>query len=452
MSLRFADIALRPTRRGPTSARMKSVPSMSMSVVTNSAREGDVIAAQSSPGLISTRELAGVCARSQSMKSNSPGMGLWVGVWAQVMYARLGLQRKRLHAIAPPSQVLRGRPVTLAVRLPARVPLRAKLRAARRRLALASGLLCAAALVFAAGELYLRAAPPDDLAKYLPESDQSGPFRADTRFGVQYRSLDALAADNPGRFAPYRPLFNNPNARPTWAFFGSSFVQAPGMLADTSRELVPQRVTFNLGKNEDFPVRLAQAALLLECGLKPERIFLVCIPLDLNHFILHGLDQYRATETGALVYAPRLPSIGGTLMKHSRLALKGWTRTTLHLNRPFFAASELYQRVDPVVRADVQTVFASFAEVAAKHRVPVTVVLLPSYDQVCRGAGFAVQDALAEDSRAVGFDVCDVREAFRAWPNKAELFIPDKHFSATGNRLLLATIVGHLKVTEIGRA
>ena len=38
MSLRFAAIALRPARRGPTSATMKSVPSISMSVVTSSGR------------------------------------------------------------------------------------------------------------------------------------------------------------------------------------------------------------------------------------------------------------------------------------------------------------------------------------------------------------------------------------------------------------------------------
>ncbi|MCI0702372.1 MAG: hypothetical protein L0241_14915 [Planctomycetia bacterium] len=331
---------------------------------------------------------------------------------------------------------------------PARLTLRARLRACRWWLALSSGLVLAVVLVLAVGELYLRAAPPSDLAPYLPESDQSGPFRADANFGVQYRSLEALAADNPGRLDPYLPLFNNPNAPPMWAFFGSSFAQAPGMLADTSRKLIPNRMTFNLGKNEPFAVRLAQAAFLLERGLKPERLFLVCIPLDVHHFALHGLDQYRATERGSLVYAPRLPPVGGGLVRSSRLALKGWTRTTLHLNRPFFVASALYSRVDPVVRADVQTVFGHLAESTAKHRVPVTVVLVPSYEQVCRDAGFAVQDALALDARAIGFDVCDSREAFHTYPDKAKLFIPDKHFSAFGNRLLLATILEHLKTID----
>ncbi|MFK5687992.1 hypothetical protein ACI3GN_15750, partial [Lactiplantibacillus plantarum] len=80
------------------------------------------------------------------------------------------------------------------------------------------------------------------------------------------------------------------------------------------------------------------------------------------------------------------------------------------------------------------------AAATARHRVPVTLVLLPSYEQVCRGANFAVQEMLTEEGRAVGFDVCNTCAAFRAWPSKPELFIPDKHFSRTGNRLLLATI------------
>jgi hypothetical protein len=322
-------------------------------------------------------------------------------------------------------------------------------RASRKALAVACGLACALAAVFVLGEVYLRVAPPADLAPYLPDAERAGPFRADAKYGVQYRSLEALAADNPGRFEPYRPLFDNPHLPPTWAFFGSSFAQAPGMLADTARRFVPQRVTFNHGKNEQLPVRLAQAEFLLDSGLRPERIFLVFIPLDVYQFAQHGLDQYRATPGGSLAYGPRLPAVGGALVRHSRLALKGWTRTTLHQNRPFFPASALHDRVDDAMRADVRTIFGHFAEAAARHRVPVTVVLLPDYEQLTRGAGFAVQDALAEDARAVGFDVCDVRDAFLAWPDKPGLFIPDKHFSEVGNRLLLAEILAHLKATDL---
>jgi hypothetical protein len=320
-------------------------------------------------------------------------------------------------------------------------------RPSRKGLAAAGGLLLAVAAVLGAGELYLRLAPPADLEPYRPDADRAGPFRPDPKYGVQYRSLEALAADNPGRFEPYRHLLNSPSAPPTWAFFGSSFAQAPGMLADTSRALVPQRLTFNLGKNEPVPVRLAQAEFLLDSGLAPERIFLVVIPLDVYSFALHGLDQYRATPGGALAYGPRLPPVGGALVRSSRLALKGWTRTKLHQNRPFLRYSALTDRVDDAVRADARTLLGHLGAAAARHRVPVTAVLLPNYEQVCRGAKFAVQDALAEDARAAGLDVCDVRRAFLAWPDKPALFIPDKHFSDTGNRLLLAEVLAHLKAT-----
>jgi hypothetical protein len=220
------------------------------------------------------------------------------------------------------------------------------------------------------------------------------------------------------------------------------------MLGDTTRALVPQRITFNLGKNEPVPVRFAQAEFLLDNGLKPERVFVVVIPLDVAVFVEYGLDQLGTTPGGAIVYEPRPPAVGAGLVRHSRLALKGWTRTNLHLNRPFYPPRALHDRVDPVVRADVRALFGHLAAAAGRHGVPVTMVPLPDYEQVMRGAGRAVQEALAEDARAVGFDVCDPCDAFRAWPDRAALFVPDKHFSPTGNRLLLATILEHLKATD----
>ena len=175
----------------------------------------------------------------------------------------------------------------MAVGTPASVRVWSKIgRAARplwtHRVALvACGLLVALGLALVAGELYLRITPPGDLADYLgPDSPRSGPFRPDARYGAQYRSLDALAADNPGRLDPYLPLFHHPRPPRVWAFFGSSFAQAPGMLADTARQYIPNRITFNLGKNEIVPVRLAQAEFLLDAGLPVERVFLVVIPLD----------------------------------------------------------------------------------------------------------------------------------------------------------------------------
>ncbi len=187
------------------------------------------------------------------------------------------------------------------------------------------------------------------------------------------------------------------------------------MLADTARQFVPQRFVFNLGKNEPFPVRFAQAEFLLDSGLKPERIFVVIIPLDVL-FARHALDQYGATRGGALVYAPRLPPVGGGLVQNSRLALKAWTRTRLHQNLTIPVSTD---RVHPAVRADLQTVFGHFAEATKRHGVPVTVVLLPDYQQVFGTSEMGLQATIPEDARAASGSTC-ATSARRscAWPNK----------------------------------
>jgi hypothetical protein len=319
----------------------------------------------------------------------------------------------------------------------------------RRVAVAAAGLALALAVGLAAGELYLRVTPPGDLAQYLGAAGpQAGPFRPDVRYGAQYRSLDALAADNPGRLDPFRAIVGHPSPPRVWAFFGSSFAQAPGMLADTAREHVPQRTTFHLGKNEIVPVRLAQAEFLLDAGLPVERVIVVVIPLDGYQFALHGLDQIRVTAGGGLAYEPRLPAVGAGLLRESRLLLKGWTRTGLHLNRPGYAVRQLNTRFDGPPLADFAAAFGHLADALARHRVPATVLLLPNHEQVTRGAGWAFQDAVAPALRGQGYDVCDVREPFLAYPDKPALFIPDKHFSPAGNRLLLAALLRHLKATD----
>ncbi|WP_439630508.1 hypothetical protein [Gemmata sp.] len=319
----------------------------------------------------------------------------------------------------------------------------------RRAGAFACGLLLATGLLLGAGEAYLRVTPPSDTAEHLGVlSPKTGPFEPHPIYGAQYRSLEALDADNPGKLSQYRPLLNCPRPPKVWAFFGSSFAQAPGMLADTTRRFVPTRFTFNLGKNEIVPVRLAQAEFLLDAGLPVEHLFVVVIPLDGYFYAMHGLDQIRVTPGGGISYDPRFPETGGWLVRTSRLVRQGWTQTGLHANRPFYRVRQLNTRYDGAVLADFVRVYEEFAKTAARHRVPVTVVLLPNHEQVTQGAGFAFQDAVAPRLRELGYDVCDVRGAFLAFPNKPALFIPDKHFSDVGNRLLLATLLSHLKATD----
>jgi hypothetical protein len=54
--------------------------------------------------------------------------------------------------------------------------------------------------------------------------------------------------------------------------------------------------------------------------------------------------------------------------------------------------------------------------------------------------------------RGQGFDVLDPRAAFAACPDKESLFLPDKHFSASGNRILLREVLRHCEGHREGHA
>lgn len=316
-------------------------------------------------------------------------------------------------------------------------------RRVRFRLQFAAGFLVAA-LLLVVGELGLRVAPPRSIHPYLPDDGRPGPYRSDPYYGVQYESWEAFRQDNTDGLKPHEFLFETPNPPKTWAMFGSSFVHAPGMLADTAREFVPNRHVFNLGRNEFLYVRAAQVDLLLAHGLRPERIVFAMQPLDAAVFAHQTVRMVHAGPGGAQAFDPRLPPVGGGLIRHSRLALAGWVRADLQHAIPFFQPAELNDKVHPLIRSELSALLSRLATVAARYDVPVTILLIPNYEQITRGAEFAFQDEATRIALAAGLDVCDVREPFRSFPSKPALFVPDKHFSAVGNRLLLAELVNHL--------
>jgi hypothetical protein len=296
-------------------------------------------------------------------------------------------------------------------------------------------------------ELYLRLCPPRDLHAYLGEaSPLTGPYRPDDDFGVTYRSWEAFCADNAERLQPFLPFHAGPDRRPVWAFFGNSFVQAPGMPAAHARQAVGDRRVFHLGRNELLPVRLAQIRLLLENGLAPERIFVELMPVDLLPLGQQPLATYQVTSRGALTYHPRLPGgPAGGLVRHSQVAFTAWARAGRHRGNPQFRSRSLYRRIDEPLLGDLRRLFAHLARVARAHRVPVTVLLIPAWHQVLQGASFGFQDTLAGMLRQQGYDVFDPRDAFCRHPDRPGLFLPDKHFTPVGNRLLLAGLLDHVR-------
>jgi hypothetical protein len=310
-----------------------------------------------------------------------------------------------------------------------------------------AGCLLAVILLFGAAEVFLRLYPPQDLHPYLGErSPLTGIYKPSRAFGVTYQSFDAFAAANAKGLKPWLPLDAPADQRPTWAMFGSSFVHMRGMLADTARATMSDQAIFNLGKNETVPVRMAQIELLLEAGLKPERIFFQFMPLDFAGLAEQPLETYHVTARGALTYRPNLPAGPlGSIVGRSRLALTAWCRTGLQKGDPFMSRNRLTVAVDDRLMRDVEHLFGNLARVTRGHGVPVTVILIPNYEHIWQKAPCGFQDALTPMLRRLGFDVFDPREAFIGHPDRTALFIPDKHFSPEGNRVLLTELLGHLR-------
>src|SRR5262249_54033772 len=151
----------------------------------------------------------------------------------------------------------------------------------------------------------------------------------------------------------YQPLERPDQGQPVWAMFGNSFVQAPGMLADTAKRQLPDRLIFNLGRNEHIAVRCSQIKLLLENALKPERIFVEVRPVDMP--VQEPLNSFHITSQGAMTQQPRLPPEPvGCLVRHSRLALTAWCRSGLHQALPGYSRSRLFQGLPPTLEADMQ--------------------------------------------------------------------------------------------------
>jgi hypothetical protein len=278
------------------------------------------------------------------------------------------------------------------------------------------------------------------------ESPLSGPFVPDDDFGVTYRSWEAFSDDNAERLRAFGPFDPSSDSRPTWAFFGNSFVQMPGALADTTRAAVGDRRVFNLGRNEHLPVRLAQIRFLLEQGLAPERVVMVLMPLDTGMLGWQPLETWQVTSSGAITFRPRLPDgPAAPLVAHSRLGLTAWVRAGRHRGHPWFHPRQLNEGIPEPLLRDLRYLFANLARSALRHHVPVTVILIPSHEQVMGRARCGFQDDLTPVLRGLGYDVLDPRQAFATHPDRPALFLPDKHFTPEGNRMLLGELLRHVR-------
>jgi len=310
------------------------------------------------------------------------------------------------------------------------------------RLKFAVGAVLAFVLFLTCGEIFLRFWPVPDLLPFLgDESPLTGPFSPDPDIAIAYRSYGAFRAANAPRVATFDPAPGD--NRSVWALFGNSFVHAPGMLADTLREVVTDRRIVNLGRNEPLPVRVAQIRVLLTHGFRPERIFFMILPVDMLTIGPYPLSTWHVTPRGAITYrVSRPPGLGH--LAESRLFLSAWTRSRRHQGNPEFRSHFFNEFVHPLLEADLGRLLAVLSAAGRAAKVPITIVLVPNREQVIADAPDFIQQAIRRIAHVQNIEAIDLRNDFRFQPNKRELFLPDGHFSVKGNAVLITAILNQL--------
>jgi hypothetical protein len=306
------------------------------------------------------------------------------------------------------------------------------------------GAVAALSVVLLIGEAYARLAPPKDVREHFGLSaSKVGIYKADPQLGADYRSFDDLRKENAARLAELGPL---EAATPTWLFFGNSFVQAHGMMADTARRMRPDHRIFNLGRNVEMPLRAAQARQLLAAGLRPERMFFVLLPLDLTHIGQRPLSFIDVTPQGAITSHLRWPDPPWTsFVTGSRLASIAWIRSGRSDGDPGFNRHKVAEAPSARVRDDLARIIDHLAETSRRYGVPTTVIAIPNREQVFGRVSFGFQDMLSDLSRAAGFDFYDARAALMSVDDTRALFLPDWHFNERGNTLLMQGLLAHLE-------
>lgn len=293
------------------------------------------------------------------------------------------------------------------------------------------------------GEAILRCAPPADLQSYIVDSRHSnGPFSADLTLGVAYRSLQSFEDDYKERTAE---LSRTNQGRPVWALFGNSFVQAPGMLGDSAQAELPGKQFYFLRRNEFMQVRVAQFRLLAQLSQKPEQALFVVLPIDLFGIAENPASLTTATASGSL--ARRMPSMGAGWhwMDQSRLILAAKVRSSRGELVPGFRAKDVMRPLDPLLATELNQMFREVGNIAAKAKIPVTVVYIPNREQIMGDDSSAPQEAFKTAATYGNLPFLDTTPQFRAEADRVGLLIPDGHFSARGNQVLLAAILGGLQ-------
>ena len=305
----------------------------------------------------------------------------------------------------------------------------------------AIGLLIGLAAPLGFAELVAHLQPRGELRAYVDDSSLTGVYKPDPVLGADYRSYADFEKENAAALAKLGALDQQ---RPTWLFLGNSFVQAEGMLAATATAALPDKRIFYLGRNEPLPLRVAQVRLLLAQGLRPERVVFVLLPIDFTVLGAQPLSSIKVTPGGALTNHLRLPpGAAGALVRTSRLAQLAWIRSGKHVQNPEFRGRQLMEKVSPALAGDMRTLLVTLRDTSSAADAKLTVLLLPNREQIFGSGGFALQDTLLRICAEEQIDCLDARDFLRGEPDPTAFFLPDWHFTRSGNEILLRTLLKH---------
>ena len=312
---------------------------------------------------------------------------------------------------------------------------------------LGAGFLLGLIFPLVLAEMFVRMHPPADIQEFLgDDSPLQGCYQRDPVLGADYKSYECIRQKYAVRLDELGSL-TLPGS--TWAWFGNSFVQAPGMLGDTATAAMPGTRMFYLKQNEPLYLRIAQARLLLKNGLRPQRLIFAFHPVDTLYLCRQPLSSIYVNDHGAITYRPRRQSgLSGTLMRHSRLALIPWLRSGQQVAKPSYRPHKVTSYVPTWLAADLRSFVRMLGDMSREYGTTVTVLLIPNRGQVFGEAKFALQDALSAMCREQQIDCCDVGQVFLEATEKPSLFLPDWHFSLRGNQLLWNALQTHLEATE----
>jgi hypothetical protein len=292
------------------------------------------------------------------------------------------------------------------------------------------------------GEAYVRLRPPADIQEYLgDESPLKGIYRPDPVLGADYRSIDDYHPTEAPPFAEIRPL----NVPQTWLFFGNSF--AFGMSVTAKKEMPSHRILFFREAKDRLHLRVAEARMLLENGLKPERMIFTLISGEIAAYVNLPLSSVYVNRGGAITYRVRMPPAPwNQVLIHSRLALMAWVRSGLYQANPGFRPWHITEIVPEIAVDDFRRLFGVLGELSREHGIPVTVIIFPDRRQILsNNSKFTMQKMIIELGKESGLDVYDPSPLLLRYPDKKALYVPDWHYTELGYKMILADLLNHLE-------